>query len=89
MIALRCLTLNCFVVLDPRYKLGYFQRMKWEDEWIQTARTLTEEAFIEYEKLIVGEVEEIPDEDDDILMVWHGSFSVGNLSPDGLLFYAG
>lgn len=80
--------LNRLVVLDPRYKLGYFQRMKWEDEWVQTARKLTEEAFSDYEKLAVQlGVEEILD-DDDILMV-PASFPVGNLGSDGLIFYAG
>jgi len=80
--------LNRLVVLDPRYKLGYFQRMKWEDEWVQTARKLTEEAFSDYEKLAVQlGVEEILD-DDDILMV-PTSFPVGNLGSDGLIFYAG
>ncbi|KAH9972452.1 hypothetical protein BGW80DRAFT_1173113 [Lactifluus volemus] len=31
------------MVLDPHYKLRYFQKAGWDDEWIQTSRQLVQE----------------------------------------------
>ncbi|KAF8718328.1 hypothetical protein AX14_011892 [Amanita brunnescens Koide BX004] len=38
------------VVLDPHYKLAYFQKLKWPKEWIDKARDLTTAAFADYSK---------------------------------------
>jgi hypothetical protein len=32
-----------FTVLDPCYKLCYFQKVGWDNEWIQTSRQLVQE----------------------------------------------
>jgi hypothetical protein len=37
-----------YLVLDPRYKLAYFQKLKWPNEWIDEARDITMAAFTNY-----------------------------------------
>lgn len=42
------------LVLDPRYKLAYFQKLKWPKEWIDEARDLTTAAFANYSEVSGG-----------------------------------
>ena len=37
--------LTSLVVLHPRFKLDYFKGHGWEDEWVDTARTIVEDQF--------------------------------------------
>ncbi|KAG1835929.1 hypothetical protein DFJ58DRAFT_643416, partial [Suillus subalutaceus] len=33
------------MVLHPRHKLAYFRHAKWEDDWVETAKTLVRETY--------------------------------------------
>jgi len=50
--------LLCSIVLNPRYKLGYFRKVKWEESWIETARQLVVEAFKYYTEDDIEEIEQ-------------------------------
>ena len=53
-------------VLDPRYKLSYFRKMKWEESWITEARSLVKEALAKY---VNHDVHHSSEDDDDVIMV--------------------
>jgi hypothetical protein len=66
--------ISVIIVLDPRYKLEYFRKMKWEEGWIKAARELVEAAFdASYAQPDIGETNEVGDDsqdaEDGILMV--------------------
>ncbi|KAF7761164.1 hypothetical protein Agabi119p4_10573 [Agaricus bisporus var. burnettii] len=45
------------MVLDPHYKMAYFRRLKWEEDWIKTAVDLVKTEFAIYASLEI-DVEE-------------------------------
>ena len=50
-------------VLDPRYKLSYFRKMKWETGWITEAHEIVKQALSKYSNPPIRE------EADDVVMV--------------------
>ncbi len=61
-------------VLHPSYKLEYFKKAKWEDEWIRTAREITREEFDRsYRAMGIDDGTEVPNAaelDAGIISVW-------------------
>ncbi|KAG2112004.1 uncharacterized protein F5147DRAFT_572773, partial [Suillus discolor] len=51
------------MVLHPRHKLAYFKRVKWEQQWINTAETLVCNTY----KLCLNADNSDPGEDEEIL----------------------
>ena len=37
--------ISSFLVLHPRYKLCYFEKLEWEPEWIKTAEDIVRDEF--------------------------------------------
>jgi hypothetical protein len=44
-ICINCIHYRRPLVLHPRHKLHYFKSAGWEDEWIETARSIVREEF--------------------------------------------
>jgi hypothetical protein len=34
-----------YLVLHPKYKLKYFEKLKWEDDWVKTVDEIVREEF--------------------------------------------
>ena len=34
-----------YVVLHPKHKLKYFEKQKWEEDWVKTAEEIVREEF--------------------------------------------
>lgn len=54
-------------VLDPRYKLSYFRKMKWEESWITEAQRLVKEALSKYTSN--HDTRHDSEDDNDVIMV--------------------